>query len=262
MFRFIKAVLKVGLKIVIVYNFFLKRYLKKLDKVPYEKRYKTLTKLVKSVTKALKVEFIVDGIENIPTDRKVLMVSNHLSSVDPLAALSTIEENTTFVAKAEIEKYPLIGVICKVIEGLFLERDNLKQSLKVMMGVQSSLSKQDKNWIIFPEGTRNTDELAVIQPFHSGTFRPAIKAGVDILPIALYGTQRMLKTSKTYKKYPVHISFLKPIKANDIKDLSTEEVADFARNEIQKELSFNLRKKDHAYNLKYNKKVYKFNDLF
>jgi 1-acyl-sn-glycerol-3-phosphate acyltransferase len=205
---------------------------------------------------------IVSGIENIPTDRKVLMVSNHISSFDPLASLAIIKENTTFVAKAEIEKYFLIGNIVKAIEGLFLERENLKQSLKVMMGVQSSLSKQDKNWIIYPEGTRNTDDLMNLKEFHSGTFRPAIKAGVDIVPIAIYGTQRILKFKPELKKYPIHISFLPPIKASDIKEMSTEDVAELARKQIQRELSFNIRRKDHEFNLKYNKKKYRFNQIF
>ena len=86
------------------------------------------------------------------------------------------------------------GKIIKGIDGQYIDRNDLKQSLRVMMNVEADLkNKRDKNWIIYPEGTRNRDVMHNLKMFHHGTFRPAVKAGVPIVPVATYGTFRVLQ---------------------------------------------------------------------
>ena len=121
-------------------------------------------------------------------------------------------------------------------------------------------NRNDKNWIIYPEGTRNRDVMHPLKMFHHGTFRPAVKAGAPIVPVATYGTFRVLKRKPTYKKYPVYIKFLDPIYPEEYKDMSTIEIANLCQARIQRVVSFELRQKDHLEMAK-NAKNYRFNKI-
>lgn len=262
MLRWIIAVLRAWPRLVKLYFFSIKRHAKNIKKYPYSVRWKKVKEATSYISKRLKLDFHVEGLENLSKDKKQFFASNHVSSFDPLATLSVVDKHITFVSKIEVEKYPVIPNVIRSIEGIFIDRKNLKQSLKVMLAVQRDLEnpETDKSWLIYPEGTRNPDEFACVQDFHSGTFRSAYKTGVDIVPVCIYGTQRVLKMNK-FKKIPIHISFLKPITYEEYKDMSTEDIAKMVHDLIQQELTFNIRKKDHEYMLKYNKKHYKFNEL-
>lgn len=236
-------------------------YYNKIDKIPLEKRYKRVRKIISDADKALKADFHIEGKENM-LDEPCCYFANHLSSTDPLMYFPIFDKPVAFVAKVEIQKYPVVGKILTVGGGLFLKRDDLKQQLKVMMKVQDSLRNKEMNWFIFAEGTRNKDQLAKLMEFHHGTFRAAMKAGVPIVPAVNYGAFRLLNTRHSYKKYPVHIKFLTPITKEEYQDMTTEEVAKLVRSRIQKELTFNIRQKDHIEMSKLNDKRYRYNEVF
>ena len=173
--------------------------------------------------------------------------------------ISSFDKPCTFVAKKELEKAPFAGKVITGIDGLVLDRKDLKQSLRLMMKVEEDLKKKEKNWIIFPEGTRNKDENHLIADFHHGTFRPAVKAGVPIVPVAIYGTFRVLKKKPLFKKYPVFLKVLDPIYPEEYKNLSTQEIADLVKDKIQQVVSFELRALDHKEMLDDPK--YHFNEI-
>lgn len=256
--RYSKPAFTILPEIVLAYFLWLKRYSKKKYRViPYEKRYKKIHRLVKHLSKSLDIDVIVDGLENIPLNENAYFVGNHIGDYDAIALLDVLSKPVSLVGKIEIMNYPLISTALKALEGEFLNRSDLKQSLKVMKNVLDSLKNDDKSWAIFPEGTRRKDEKRLMAEFHHGTFRMPMKANVPIVPFAIIGTNRIFKGSPHYKKYPVHIKFLKPITAEFYNNKSTEEIARYCQNEIQKAISFDLRIKDHQYMLRYNFKKYK-----
>lgn len=256
-----KAVLTTGVPILWDYFAWMRKYAKHPEKYPIEKRFKKVQSLLQRLSRGFNVRYIVEGKENIPSEVSCL-ISNHLSAYDPVALICVMDNPVTFVAKKELEKSPFIAKIITGIEGLFLDREDLKQSLRIMMKVEDDLkNKKDKNWIIFPEGTRNHDPMANLKEFHHGTFRPAVKANVPIVPVAIYGTFRVLKRKPRYKKYPVFIKFLKPIYPEEYKDLKTPEIAKICQERIEQAISFDLKIKDHKEMPKITKK-YKFNQIY
>ena len=263
MFHYTKAVLKVGLNIAFSSFTWMRKYAKENNKdIDFNKRYKKLSKFVNKISKALQADFIIDGLENIPSDNNFFLAPNHLSDYDPLAILSILDKPSTFVAKKEIENFPFIGLAVKDIDGLFLDRSDIKASLKSMLYVENDLLKKEKSWIIFPEGTRNKDNMILMKEFHHGTFRAPMRSKTIIIPVAIYGTFRILKFKPQFKKYPIFIKFLPPIYPEQYKDLSTQEMAIVVQNEIQKTISFELRQKDHEYMLKQKNKKYRFNRTY
>ena len=91
--------------------------------------------------------------------------------------------------------------------------------------------------------------------------RPAVKAGVPVVPAAIYGSFRVLKNKPTFKKYPVSISFLKPIMPSDYKGLPTCDIAKMTQDAIQREITYHLRPLDHKIMSESKDKKYKFTQV-
>ena len=260
MWHLISAVLKSLFRIIWSYFAFLLPYSKKIDKIDLSKRYSKVRNLVTHVNKNLKLDIIVEGKENIIDG--ACYYGNHLSMTDPLPIFNIFDKPIAFLGKIEITKYPFAGKALKVGGGLFLDRENLKQQLKIMMKVQDSLQKHECSWMIFPEGTRNKDQQLNIPEFHHGTFRAAMKAKVPLIPVVNYGTFRILDTSCSLKSYPVIIKFLTPIYPEEYEGKSTEEIALIVHSRIQKELTYNVRPKYHDIMVKNHKNKYSFNKIY
>ena len=209
----------------------------------------------------MQAEVNVFGLENLPSDDNFFMVSNHMSAFDPLPFIANIDKHMTFVGKKELMDLPILPDAMTILEGEYIDRDNLRQSLKVMLRVEEDLKKHEKSWMIFPEGTRIRDQMLPVDEFHHGTFRPAMKAHVPIVPAAIYGSFRVLKKKPQFKKYPVSISFLKPIMPEDYATLSTAEVAELAQKAIQREITYHLRPLDHKIMSESKDKAYRFNKI-
>ena len=254
-----KSIFKNGFRILWDYFTWMLPYSgKSRHKYPIEKRYNKLRKLICHINDGFDVKLHVEGKENL-LKGPFCLFPNHLSSYDPLVLISILDEPTSFVAKKEVENQPFIRKCLHVIDGVTIDRDNLKQSLKVMLHVENDLKEGSKNWIIFPEGTRNKDPMANIKEFHHGSFRPAMKAGVPIIPVAIYGTQRVLKKKPQYRDYHVFIKFLPPIKPEQYQNMTTKEIAMLVHDMIQKNISFDLVLQDHNYMKK--DKEYRFNKV-
>ena len=260
MWRIIKAVLLLGPRIIYSYFAWIARYAKHPEKTPIEKRYGKLRNLIIRVIKKLKMDVIVIGKENIPTTNACYF-GNHLAVIDPLPYFQIMDKPIAFLGKIEIKKMPFAGKALAAGDGLFLNRSDLKQELKIMMKVEDRLKEGKESYYIFAEGTRNKDNMAKLLPFHKGTFRAAMKANVPIVPTVNYGSFRILKTHYSFKKYPTIVKILKPIMPEEYLGKSTEEVASIVQSRIQKELSFSIRKLDDELMREQNNKKYRFNQL-
>ncbi len=123
------------------------------------------------------------GKENIPVDRPVFYVGNHRSIFDIIVSYAQVPTLTGYIAKESIGRLPVISIWMKRLYCLFMKRDDLKQSLQVILTAIEYL-KKGISICIYPEGTRNkTDEP--VQSFHAGSFKPAEKTGSAIIPMAI-----------------------------------------------------------------------------
>lgn len=237
------------------------KYAKHPEKTPLEKRYSRVRSLISTACDKMKVEPIIIGKENIP-EGTACFFGNHLSAGGTLTYFKVFEKPFSFIAKEEVKEMPFVGKMFASSDGLFLDRKDLKQELRVMMKVQEKLSNNVCNVYIFPEGTRNRDNLRHTLEFHKGTFRSAMKAGVPICPVVNYGGFRILSLKQNHSRYPVIIKFLKPIYPEEYNGKSTEEIGAIVQSMIQKELTFNVRKMDHEIMYKSGDKNYRFNRIY
>ena len=96
----------------------------------------------------------VIGEENVPKDQAVLYVANHRSYFDILLTYSRCPIRTGYVAKKEMEHYPLLSNWMHNLYCLFLDREDIKQGLKTILQAADYV-KSGISVCIFPEGTRN-----------------------------------------------------------------------------------------------------------
>mgnify|MGYP002622507834 CR=1 FL=1 len=257
MWRYFKAILTFGIRLIFDYFLWINKYSKEKCKASIKKKYQKIKGLLNSLIKSLRVDIKVIGKENIP-DEVCYFVSNHTSNMDPFCILANIDKPIGIVAKKEVENYPFVGKALKVMGGVFMDRNDVKQALTQMLSVREELIMRKKSWLIFPEGKTNKDRLRLLNTFHPGSFRPAMKAGVPIVPIVVYGTHRILKLRPVFKSYPVYVEFLKPIYPDEYKNYSTEELAEKTEDMIQRKLSYFGRRYDDEMMSKLKSKKYKY----
>ncbi len=158
------------------------------------------------------------GVENIPKDRPVLFTSNHRSYVDVALGYSTLPVMTGFVAKKEISKFPGLNWWMTAVNCLFIDRDDMRQSLKIILAAIEKV-KNGYSMFIMPEGTRNHSEELL--PFKEGSFKIADKSGCPVVPVAISNSDAIYELHKPWvKSAPVVIRYGKPIY---LEELSKEE---------------------------------------
>ena len=188
-------------------------------------RYAYVRFLIRWVAFSLRVKHIVDGEENIPSKGRFFITPNHQSFFDALSLICVFKRPITFVAKKETLKMPYIGLIIKVIGGFFLDRTNIRESLKMMKDLEKfMLDNPEVGVIIFPEGTRTRDPLLAIDEFKGGSYKVAYKTMTPVTPTFMTGTPRIL-TLKWYWIHKVNIRFGKTLSYDEYKDIDSNELA-------------------------------------
>ncbi len=119
----------------------------------------------KGVLKCFNLECVVEGIPL--TMQPTLYISNHISYLDIFVLGSVLPG--AFIAKSEIAKLPLFGLMTKFQNTLFIERGSLKADNQIQR-IQRRL-RDKSNLILFPEGTTSTGTY--VAPFHSSIFQSA-----------------------------------------------------------------------------------------
>ena len=184
----------------------------------------------KVILKMTGVKVTVIGEENIP-DEPVLYVGNHRSFFDILLTYSRCPIRTGYIAKKEMEKIPCLSHWMRFINCLFLDRKNIKAGLATM-NEGTKLLKDGFSIAIFPEGTRSQDEDP--HEFKEGSLRPALKAGVPVIPMAISGTADILENNRRFQVKPttVHITFGQPIYPDQLERAEKKHLGATIREEI------------------------------
>lgn len=124
------------------------------------------------------------GAEGQPAPGPVFLVANHVSWLDILAVCAVAP--VTFVAKAEVRDWPLLGRLAKRAGTVFLDRDGNGGLLAAKRALEARLGAGDRV-LVFAEGT--TGYGATVGSFHSGLFQAAIQRRCPVQPTTLsYGS--------------------------------------------------------------------------
>ena len=130
-------------------------------------------------TKLLGMQIEVKG--NLPLSTEPsLLVYNHRSYIDLFAAFEHIE--AVPVGKAEVSKWPVIGLAGRMTGAIFVDRGN-KNSRKATRKAIADILKQGHHVIIYPEGTSHMEAQTI--DFKIGSFEVAATEGFPVIPVAI-----------------------------------------------------------------------------
>jgi 1-acyl-sn-glycerol-3-phosphate acyltransferase len=124
------------------------------------------------------ITVVVDG--RPPRHGPMLLVANHISWLDITMMLAS--GHCRFVAKSEIQHWPLIGRLARATGTLFITRESSRAALHVVHHMAEQL-KAGEVLAVFPEGT--TSNGLQLLPFHANLFQAAISADAPVQPVAL-----------------------------------------------------------------------------
>jgi 1-acyl-sn-glycerol-3-phosphate acyltransferase len=102
-------------------------------------------------------------VEGRAPEPPFVLVSNHLSYLDILV-LGT-ELRCVFVAKAEIDRWPVFGALCRSVATIFIDRRAKRELHRILAEMETTLAA-GQGIVIFPEGTSSAghDVLAFRSP--------------------------------------------------------------------------------------------------
>ena len=182
----------------------------------------------------------VIGEENVPKDTPVLYIGNHRSYFDIVLTYSRCPIRTGYIAKKEMEHYPLLSNWMRYLHCLFLDRKDIKQGLKTILTAIEKV-KSGISICIFPEGTRSksADETELL-PFHEGSFKIATKSGCAIIPMSINNTAEIFEAHMPkIKSTHVVLEYGKPIYVKDLSKEDQKHLGEYTRNIILETLRKN-----------------------
>ena len=152
----------------------------------------------------------VKGLERIP-EATCIFAANHSSSADAPAVVGAIPRRIAILLKRSLFKYPIVGQAFHLAHFIPVDRYDRDSAIHSLEKATEAL-RNGQSFLIYPEGTRSPDGR--LQELKKGTSVMAIKAGVEIVPVACSNAHRVMqKRSLRIIPGDILVEFLAPIPA-------------------------------------------------
>lgn len=155
----------------------------------------------------------VRGGEHVPKQGSAIIISNHLSMVDPFVVGYGAGRRVNFMGKEELFRIPVVGWFIRRLGAFPVDRArrdpaSLRTALTVL--------KSGELLGMFPEGTRSTG--GAMLEFRTGALRLASRTRARIIPAAVINTERALPPKKFIRPARIAIHFGPAIEVTELYD--------------------------------------------
>jgi 1-acyl-sn-glycerol-3-phosphate acyltransferase len=152
----------------------------------------------------------IEGKENFAPGQPYIILCNHNSLMDVPVSSPQIPGPNKTIAKIEMARIPIFGVIYRIGSVLVDRKD--KDSRRKSFVEMRAVLDMGLHMCIYPEGTRNKTGQP-LKEFHDGAFKLAVDAQVPVLPAVLFGTAHILPNNKSFYLLPgvIRFHFLPPM---------------------------------------------------
>lgn len=159
------------------------------------------------------VRLNVVGEENLKKKRPAVFIFNHRNNFDPVLVASMVKDNWTGVGKKELQNDPFFGALGKLVDTVFIDRDDPKAAIESLRNAEE-LTRKGLSVVIAPEGTRL--DTRSVGAFKKGPFRLAMSAGVPIVPIVIRNAEVIsARDSSTLHPGTVDVVVYPPLSLDD-----------------------------------------------
>jgi len=156
------------------------------------------------------IRLTIKGKEHFKKNENYIVVCNHNSMMDVPVSSPGIPGPNKTIAKIEMTKIPVFGMIYK--RGSVLVDRKSDQSRKDSFNEMKRVLELGMHMCIYPEGTRNKTDNP-LKEFHEGAFRLAVQTGKPIMPAIIFNTRIVLPFDKSFYlwPHPIAMHFLDPV---------------------------------------------------
>ncbi len=156
------------------------------------------------------IRLVIKGREKFAIGENYVVVCNHNSFMDVPVTSPGIPGGNKTIAKIEMARIPLFGLIYKR-GSVLVDRKSEESRLKSYTYMKRVL-EMGLHMCIYPEGTRNKTNKP-LKEFKDGAFRLAIETGKPVIPAVLFNTKKVLPQHKAFYFWPstIEMHFLDPV---------------------------------------------------
>ena len=151
--------------------------------------YPPIILTAKALFRVLGLRFQLHGTEHVPRTGGVLLAFNHVSYIDFVLggfAAHPSRRLVRFMAKREVFDHSVGGPVMRSMHHISVDRADGGASMDEAL----RYLQEGEAVVIFPEAT--ISRSFEVKELKSGATRIAAEAGVPLLPVALWGTQRLM----------------------------------------------------------------------
>jgi 1-acyl-sn-glycerol-3-phosphate acyltransferase len=184
--------------------------------------YPPIVVAAKAAVKVLGMELLLTGSEHIPRRGGAVLAFNHVSYVDFIFggfATQPAKRRVRYMAKRELFDHRFSGPLMRSLHHIEVDRDDGAKSYDVALEYLAAGELVG----LFPEAT--ISRSFELKDFKTGTVRMAARAGVPLIPVILWGTQRIYtkdhprdmsrgKAISLHVGEPVHLTGSDPVGDN------------------------------------------------
>lgn len=159
--------------------------------------YPPVVRLALGAFRALQMRFIDRGFDNMPTAGGAVVASNHIGYLDFIMvgrpAWYTGRRLVRFMAKIAVFDHKISGPLMRGMHHIPVDR-----AAGVASYQHAVHALRDGELVgVFPEAT--ISQAFVVKEMKSGAVRMAAEAGVPIVPVVVWGTQRLWTKNRPRK---------------------------------------------------------------
>src|SRR5580692_6013335 len=153
--------------------------------------YKATRFILSSSCRVAGVRLRAEGLERIPRNRACIIMSNHVSNLDPPVLISLIPGRTSAFIKRSLMKVPILGTGFRQGEFIAVDRSGSRADAQRSVAEAQRVLAKGTHITTFVEGTRSPDGRML--PFKKGPFFLAKASGAPCIPISIHGTEKLLR---------------------------------------------------------------------
>jgi 1-acyl-sn-glycerol-3-phosphate acyltransferase len=172
--------------------------------------YRVAMWITNAGVRAAGIKIEISGFENIPSGRSCIFMCNHVSNLDPPVVLPLLPGRSSVLLKKELMNIPILGRAMRLAKFVPVTRGHSRDAAQASVEAAADALRSGLHILVYPEGTRSPDGR--LSTFKKGPFFLAQETLAPIIPIALSGTQTMMrKGSYAIEPGLARIQLLPPI---------------------------------------------------
>lgn len=153
--------------------------------------YRVAMGIMRAGLRAGGIRVEVSGLDHVPARVSCIFLANHVSNLDPPVLLPALPGMCSVLLKKGLMRIPFLGTAMRMGKFIPVERGSRREAAEASVAAAKAALRSGLHVLFFAEGTRS--ESGRLLAFKRGPFYLAMETGAPIVPIAISGTEKMMR---------------------------------------------------------------------